>query len=101
MWIVLMFDVPTKTKAQRRAYTLFRKDIRQDGFMQIQYSVYARHCASEENAQMHQSRAKVSIPDKGEVRMLLLTDKQYERMQVFYGNFKKKSEKAPAQLDFF
>lgn len=101
MWIVLMFDVPTKTKAQRRAYTLFRKDIRQDGFMQLQYSVYARHCASEENAQMHQNRAKVAIPDKGEVRMLLLTDKQYERMLVFYGNFKKKSEKAPAQLDFF
>lgn len=101
MWIVLMFDLPTKTKPQRHAYTVFRKDLLKDGFKQMQYSVYARHCASEENAQMHANRAKISIPDKGEVRIVLLTDKQYERIQVYYGNFRKKNEKAPPQLEFF
>lgn len=101
MWIILMFDLPTKTKKERHAYTVFRKDLIKDGFMQMQYSVYARHCASDENAQMHLNRAKAVIPDRGEVRMILLTDKQYERMRIYYGNFRKKAEKAPAQLDFF
>ncbi len=101
MWIVLMFDLPVKTKPQRKAYADFRKGLKEDGFMQMQYSVYARHCASEDNAHMHINRAKVDIPDKGEVRIMLMTDKQYERMLVFYGNFRKKAEKAASQLEFF
>jgi CRISPR-associated protein Cas2 len=96
-----MFDLPTKTKLERQAYTVFRKDLMKDGFMQLQYSVYARHSASEENALVHINRAKSGIPAKGEVRIVLLTDKQYGRMMVFYGNFRKKTEKAPNQLEFF
>jgi len=101
MWVILMFDLPVKTKTDRRKYTVFRKNLLRDGFTQMQYSIYIRHCASEENTQVHFERVKGILPDKGEVRLLNITDKQFGRMKVFYGKLAKKPEKAPAQLEFF
>ena len=101
MGLLLMFDLPTKTKKERRAYTVFRKELLNDGFLQMQYSVYARYCASDENAQVHVNRVKSILPPKGEVRIMQITDKQYERMKVFYGKKPKPPEKAPDQLQFF
>jgi len=101
MWVVAMFDLPVDTKAARRAYTQFRKGLLRDGFTQIQYSVYMRHCASEENAQVHLARIEAALPDDGEVRVLTITDKQFERMRVFWGKLRKPPESAPAQLELF
>ena len=53
MWVVAMFDLPVDTKAARRAYAQFRKRLLKDGFVKMQFSVYVRHCASEENAEVH------------------------------------------------
>ena len=96
-----MFDLPVDTKKSRKAYTQFRKKLLQDGFTQMQYSIYIRHCASEENAKVHVSRIERSIPDDGEVRVLTITDKQYERMKVFWGKKRRKPEPPPPQLELF
>ena len=101
MWVVVMFDLPTDTKAARRAYTQFRKKLLQDGFTRMQYSVYIRHCASEENADVHIKRVERWIPDDGEVRVLWITDKQFERMHVFWGKMRKPTEPPPQQLELF
>lgn len=101
MWIMAMFDLPTDTKAARRAYTLFRKGLLKDGFCKMQYSVYTRHCASEENASVHISRVEQMVPKDGEVRILQITDRQYERMRVFWGKRRQQPEAPPAQLEFF
>jgi len=101
MWLLLMFDLPTDSKKLRKAYSAFRKEILKDGFLQMQYSVYIRHCASDKNASVHFQRVKACLPEKGEVRILVITDKQFERMYVFMGKMRRKAEKAPAQLEFF
>ncbi|NLX13199.1 MAG: CRISPR-associated endonuclease Cas2 [Phycisphaerales bacterium] len=101
MWIVVMFDLPTDTKAARRAYTYFRKKLLQDGFTMMQYSVYIRHCASEENAEVHFGRVERFVPDDGEVRIISITDKQFERMRVYWGKRRKPPEHPPAQLELF
>ena len=101
MWVVTMFDLPTETKAARRAYTQFRKHLLKDGFARMQYSVYIRHCASEENAQVHLNRIEGMVPDDGEVRLLTITDKQFERMRVFWGKRRKPPEPVPKQLELF
>lgn len=101
MWIIAMFDLPTDTKAARRAYHDFRKALLKDGFAMIQFSVYGRHCPSEENADVHETRIKSFLPDDGEVRLLTVTDKQFERMEVFYGKIRKATETAPEQISFF
>jgi CRISPR-associated protein Cas2 len=87
MWVLAMFDLPTDTKKARREYTLFRKALLRDGFTQMQYSVYAR-------IERH-------LPPDGEVRVVTITDKQFERMQIFWGKMRKSAEPAPCQLSLF
>ena len=53
MWVLVFFDLPTETKRDKKAYTLFRKNLIQDGFTMFQFSIYIRHCASQENADVH------------------------------------------------
>ena len=98
MWVLVMFDLPTDTAAARRAYRAFRNSLLDDGFLLLQYSVYARHCSSHENAEVHEKRVKRSLPPDGEVRLLIFTDKQFSRMKVFYGKIRKATEKAPEQI---
>ena len=101
MWLFVMFDLPVKTKRQRKDASDFRKALKEDGFWMLQYSVYARPCPSLENLQVHFARIKKEIPPLGEVRIFQITDKQFERMTVILGNIPKKSEKIPRQLEFF
>jgi CRISPR-associated protein Cas2 len=101
MWIVVMFDLPTDTKKARKDYHEFRKKLLCNGFTMLQFSVYARHTPSEENAVVHENLVKTFLPDDGEVRLLKITDKQFERMKVFNGKIRKTTEKAPEQLTFF
>ncbi len=101
MWVLAMFDLPTDTKKARRDYTLFRKSLLTDGFTQMQYSVYARHCPSRENAEVHLARIERNLPPDGEVRVITITDKQFERMHIFWGKMRKPPEPAPCQLELF
>ena len=101
MWVIAMFDLPTDTPAMRRHYSRFRKDLLKDGFVMMQYSVYIRHCASLENARTHEDRMSACIPPEGEVRFLTITDKQYERIRVFYGKKRKPVAPSPVQLELF
>ena len=101
MWVVVLFDLPVDTRAARRAYADFRKRLLKDGFSMLQFSVYARHSSSEENAQVHIKRVEGWVPDDGEVRILVITDKQFERMRIFWGKTRKIPARAPEQLQFF
>lgn len=96
-----MFDLPTDTDEAKRAYTKFREALLDDGFIMIQYSVYARHCASYENLEVHEKRVQNAIPADGEVRLFKFTDSQFKKQLVFYGKLRKATEKAPEQLLFF
>lgn len=101
MWIIVFFDLPTDTKKARRQYTDFRNDLLEDGFTMMQFSVYFRHCASKENTEVHLKRIRLSVPPDGEVRVMQMTDKQFERMEVFFGKRRTRTERAPAQLEMF
>ncbi len=67
----------------------------------IQYSVYTRHCASEESAEIFCRRVRGVLPPKGEVRILKITEKQFERMQVYRGAKRTPTEPAPKQISLF
>jgi CRISPR-associated protein Cas2 len=101
MWVLAMFDLPVDTRRARKAYAQFRKGLLTDGFTMMQFSVYARHCPSEENAQVHVQRVERMVPDDGEVRILLLTDKQFERMRIFWGKMRKSPVAPPPQMELF
>lgn len=100
MWIIVLFDLPTDTKQARKQYSTFRKHLLDDGFAMMQYSVYMRHCASDENALVHVKRVKEILPPDGEVRIVKITDKQFGKIEVYYGKKRKPTESPPLQLQF-
>ena len=101
MWVIVLFDLPTDTKKARQQYTFFRKKLLNDGFGMMQYSVYYRHCASNENANVHSKRVISVLPPEGEVRIVKITDKQFGKIEVYYGKKRKPIERAPVQLELF
>ncbi|MCL2714537.1 MAG: CRISPR-associated endonuclease Cas2 [Alphaproteobacteria bacterium] len=101
MWVIAMFDLPVDTPKERKAYARFRKSLLADGFTMAQYSVYARHCASIENAEIHVTRMGKCVPDDGEVRFMTITDKQWERIRIFVGKTRRSAPPSPAQLELF
>ena len=101
MWLMVLFDLPVKTKEDRRNYRIFHKELLKDGFHFVQFSAYMRFCPSTENAEVHEKRVKEMLPPEGEVRLMLLTDKQFERMKIYVGKKKRELEKPPPQLLLF
>lgn len=101
MWLFVFFDLPVETKKERKAAARFRKDIMKDGFTMMQFSVYIRHCASAENADVHFKRVNKIIPEKGQVSILRITDKQYSEIKNYWGIKEKPLSAPPQQLELF
>ncbi|MDR2823747.1 MAG: CRISPR-associated endonuclease Cas2 [Prevotellaceae bacterium] len=101
MWVMVFFDLPTETKKERKIYTDFRKKLVNDGFTMFQFSIYLRHCASRENADVHIRRVKNALPDKGNIGIMCVTDKQFGAMELFQGKKEKPKELEPQQLEMF
>ena len=101
VWLLAMFDLPVNDKAARRKYTQFRNLLLDNGFWQMQYSVYARCCDSEATATTHRDKIVRKLPDDGHVRLLMVTDRQFGKMEVFIGKSRETPEPKPQQLQLF
>ena len=100
MRLFVMFDLPTNTKKERQYASRFRKDLLNDGFMMLQYSVYCRVCKGQESVDLHVQYVAKVVPPKGSIRILSITDAQYARMRVLVGK-KKLQENIHKQLLLF
>ena len=101
MWVLVLFDLPTETKKERKVYASFRKKLIEDGFTMFQFSIYLRHCASRENADAHIRRVKNALPEYGQVGILCITDKQFGQMELYQGKKEKKVTTPYQQLELF
>lgn len=101
MWVLVLFDLPTETKVERKLYSNFRKDLLKDGFTMFQFSIYLRHCPSKENADVHIARVKRLLPKYGHVGILCITDKQFGNMEIFFGKQQTQVPLIGQQLEMF
>jgi CRISPR-associated protein Cas2 len=101
MWLLVFFDLPVETKKERKIASDFRRDLLKDGFTMFQFSIYLRHCASRENAEVHKRRVKLNLPKKGHVGILHVTDKQFAMMEIFFGKKIIETPTGPQQLELF
>lgn len=101
MWIFALFDLPVDTKQHRREYARFRKSLLREGFVMLQFSVYAKHGASEESIECVRDHVRGALPPHGQVRLLAVTDHQFGRMEVYFGKKRRFAEDPPAQLMLF
>ena len=101
MWVLVLFDLPTDTKKDRKAAAEFRKKLIGDGFTMFQFSIYLRHCASYENAMVHIARVKSNLPKSGKVGIMYITDKQFGSMELFNGKKQSELPQVEQQLELF
>ena len=96
MWVVVFFDLPVGTKTDRRTAAQFRNFLKNDGYDMLQWSVYARACRGDAGRKKHEERLKRNLPNRGSVRCLIITDRQYARMSFLVGK-KSAQEKASSE----
>ena len=102
MRILVFFDLPVVTRAERRAYTIFRRFLINDGYDMIQFSVYGRILNGNDAEQKHMKRLVDNLPPDGSIRVLSVTEKQFASMKLLVGLplFQEKAVKAQQMLLF-
>ncbi len=88
MWLVVMFDLPTHTKKDRKRYRWFSRHLDAEAYIRLQYSVYAKVFNSLESANHGKKRLKNFLKTnvkKGNVRILMFTDAQFGKMEIIVG----------------
>ena len=98
MRLLVLFDLPTGSKAERRSYSEFRKFLIQDGYHMEQFSVYSRLLVTRESMAAHVARLRANLPSAGEVTVIQMTEKQYEDRLVLLSEHKEQRPEESAQL---
>ncbi len=98
MRVLVFFDLPVKTKAERHAATKFRNFLLKDGYYMVQFSVYARLCNGMDAVAKHEARLKGNLPPNGSVRLLVITEKQYDAIRLLVGQYQKDELIKPQDL---
>lgn len=86
MRLMCMFDLPVETEKEKRAYREFRKQLIKNGFVMMQYSVYIRTCPSREYTQRLENKIEKVVPSNGNIRLITITEKQYNDMKILVGS---------------
>lgn len=97
MRLMVFFDLPTLTKADKKAYVVFRRFLIQDGYDMIQWSVYGRIINGFDDLETHLKRLSTNLPAEGSVRCLQISEKQFAQMKLLVGVPKIQEKKINAQ----
>ena len=87
MRMLVMFDLPTETSADRRHYRQFRKMLIQNGFFMLQESIYTRMLLNPSVQRSSLEVIRKNKPPAGTVQVLTLTEKQFSSMEFISGEF--------------
>lgn len=103
MWVICMFDLPTKTKRERQAYTAFKSLLMSEGLDRIQFSIYGKPMSSFEKARLFAKRIGSRVPEDGAVKFMFMTDKQMSMTISYFGGEKTEDQKTklPDQGELF
>lgn len=88
MRMMVFFDLPTDTAADRRNYRKFRNGLIKNGFIMMQESVYCKLILNT-TAEIYVREAVKKIrPPKGLVQILTITEKQFSKIEFLIGEYK-------------
>jgi CRISPR-associated protein Cas2 len=100
MWVLVLYDLPTETKANMKDANRFRKALIDDGFTLFQFSMYVRHCPSRENAEVHIKRVKFMLPKAGKLPLCALPINNLVTLKSFLPEIKKNHHQPSNSLNY-
>lgn len=83
-----MFDLPSVEEKQKKDYQQFHKNLIKNGFYMMQYSVYCKPIHFKTKIESEVKKVKEFLPNEGNVRIFVITEKQYNDMYLLLGNKK-------------
>lgn len=86
MRLIVFFDLPTVTKSDRHAYSVFRKYLIKQGYVMIQFSIYSKLFNNMDAIDNHLKVLRKNLPKDGSVRAMHVTEKQYSKIVILLGN---------------
>ena len=87
MRMLVFFDLPTETAADRRVYRRFRKMLITNGFLMLQESVYCKLLLNSTAQTSMAELLRKNRPTQGIVQMLTVTEKQFAKMEYITGSW--------------
>lgn len=88
MRIILFFDLPTESLENKREYRRFRKFLIKKEFLMLQESVYCKLALNQTVAKAVVSAVKSNKPKDGLVQLIVVTEKQFSKMEYICGENK-------------
>ncbi|WP_057235412.1 CRISPR-associated endonuclease Cas2 [Mycoplasmopsis arginini] len=85
MRILLMYDIYYNNDEDIKMYNKFVDYLYKLGYIKIQYSIYAKILATHTEYDSEKRKILRLIPKNSNVRILLLTEKQYQNMEILNG----------------
>lgn len=85
MRLVLFFDLPMVTKKEIKIYHHFRKYLIKNGYIMLQYSVYCKLFPNRDAAIKHIQILKKNVPQIGQIRIMVVTEKQFSKIEIIVG----------------
>lgn len=101
MRLIVLFDLPVNTKANRKRYQQFHKFLVKDGYTMMQFSVYSRIADGLDGIEKHLGRLRANTPSKGNIRVMTVTEKQYSSMLFLVGKPSAQEKRVGAQLQLW
>lgn len=87
MRVLVFFDLPVITSENRRDYRKFRRFLINNGFVMMQESVYFKMVLNQTVVNSIINNIKDNKPPSGMVQALIITEKQFEKMECITGEF--------------
>ena len=102
MWVICVYDCPMIDKEARQDYTIFRRSLLQENFVQLHNSLYVHHFPTLAVGEATIIRLRPLIPKDAQVAFFIVTDKQYGMTKEFFGTRPtRKKPNQPEQVELF
>lgn len=86
MRMILFFDLPSVTDADKRIYRQFVKRLAKEGFGMLQESVYTKLGTTQTVVHSTIARLRKVMPREGMVSVLVVTERQFASMEHLLGS---------------
>ena len=85
MRVIVFFDLPSVTNAEKKEYSKFRKFLLHEGFIMMQESVYTKLSLNSSSTSLVKERINKAKPKDGLVQVLVITEKQFSSIEYICG----------------
>ena len=101
MRLMIMFDLPTETAADRSDYAKFHRSLVKEGFIMMQQSIYCKLVMNPLAAELAKQRVQHLSPNKGVIQAMIVTEKQYAQIEYLSGGTSTKQVNSTDRLVIF